>query len=385
MSALEKAIAQQRGTAVSRERTPYEIYRGQLDKLRPEILAMVGKESADRFVRVCLNAVQANPDLLAADRKSLHISCMRAAQDRLMPDGRESVLNVYNTKVKAKDGQPERWVAMVQYLPMVGGLVKKLYDSGHVTFVDAVAVYEKDEFEYERGDEPRIRHKPYNGDEAPGKVVAAYVVAKLKNGEVKREVMWRREIEAVREASKAPNGLMWKDFYDQGAIKSVIKRAYKQLPNYYEMESVIQADNQATGMTIEGESSVVPSGTDLQQLVDGKLEKDLQQPTQPAGGAQPAAAEGAQPAGAQATTGAQPEGTATTAAGVGNQSPPPKAGDPGTPEIHAKLLAAMESCSDADVLDIKRDECNFYTWDAVRLKELEAAYQKRRAELAGAG
>ena len=373
MSKLAAAMGQSAGNAAGRERTPYEVFRAQIEKLRPEIATMTGKEGVDRFIRVCLNAVQSNPGVLVADRKSLIISCLRAAQDRLLPDGREAVLNIYKTKVR-QDGI-EQWKELVQYLPMVGGLIKKLYDSGHVIFVDAVAVRERDDFEYQRGDEPRIVHKPYVGEEDPGKVIAAYVVAKLKNGETKREVMSRRDIEIVRNASKAPNGLMWDKFYDQGAIKSVIKRAYKQIPNYYELDSVIAADNEATGMDVEG--TVVSSSTDLTALVDGRMDQELSRvPT----GAPASAPK--EEVNVDATT--EPEKKIEPVKEQKNEADRPAkpvGKSPGTSEVKGTIIAKMKACEDLDALAIIADDSNAFEWKPADLGEINTVYHDRVAVL----
>lgn len=373
MSKLAAAMGQSAGNTAGRERTPYEVFRAQIEKLRPEIATMTGKEGVDRFIRVCLNAVQSNPGVLVADRKSLIISCLRAAQDRLLPDGREAVLNIYKTKVR-QDGI-EQWKELVQYLPMVGGLIKKLYDSGHVIFVDAVAVRERDDFEYQRGDEPRIVHKPYVGEEDPGKVIAAYVVAKLKNGETKREVMSRRDIEIVRNASKAPNGLMWDKFYDQGAIKSVIKRAYKQIPNYYELDSVIAADNEATGMDVEG--TVVSSSTDLTALVDGRMDQELSRvPT----GAPASAPK--EEVNVDATT--EPEKKIEPVKEQKNEADRPAkpvGKSPGTSEVKGTIIAKMKACEDLDALAIIADDSNAFEWKPADLGEINTVYHDRVAVL----
>lgn len=377
-SKLAQAMGQRAGNPTERERTPYEVFRTQIEKLRPEIATMTGKEGVDRFIRVCLNAVQMNPGVLVADRKSLIISCLRAAQDRLLPDGREAVLNVYKTKVKT-DGI-EQWKELVQYLPMVGGLIKKLYDSGHVTFVDAVAVRERDDFDYQRGDEPRIVHKPFSGEEDPGKVIAAYVVAKLKNGETKREVMFRRDIETVRNASKAPNGLMWDKFYDQGAIKSVIKRAYKQIPNYYELDSVIAADNEATGMDVEG--TVVSSSTDLTALVDGRLDQELSRV--PTGAPASAPKEEAKVADAaiEGTVAAKKaEPPIEKEKDVGGDRSGKVGKSPGTAEIKATIIAKMKACTDLDALAIIADDSNAFEWQPGDLGEINTVYHDRVAVL----
>lgn len=244
VSALKAAAT---GQATPQEaRSPYEALKRQLENSKTEFLPLFGgsAQNVDRFVRVVLNAVLANPDLLDADRRSLIAACMKAAQDGLVPDGREAVLNIYNTKVK-RDGK-EQWIKMAQYLPMVGGLIKKLYESGEVTYIDAACVYANDKFVYRRGDNPALEHEPTMEDQ-PGPIVAAYTVIKLTNGEVKREVMPKRDIESVRNASKSKDNGPWVTWYDQQAIKSVIKRAYKQLPKADAFEKVAEADNQALG------------------------------------------------------------------------------------------------------------------------------------------
>lgn len=202
----------------------------------------------ERFVRTAVTAVQMNMDLLYADRRSLFASCMKAAQDGLFPDGREAVLNIYNTKIKV-DGR-DQWIQSVQYLPMVRGILKIMRNTGDVLSVDAAAVYEKDEFAFKRGDDPKIEHTPYLGADDPGIITAVYVIVRLANGEVQREVMSRRDIEKVRAASKSGDGANspWTKWYDQMAIKGVIKRISKLLPQSSErLDRVIQNDNDAMG------------------------------------------------------------------------------------------------------------------------------------------
>lgn len=232
------------------------------DKLHEQREA-IGKQlprgiDADRFIRTAITTVNLNPELLSCTPASLYASLMQAAKDGLLPDGKEAVVQPYNVKIKGQNGQQDRWEKQAQYMPMVRGLIQVMYRTGDVAMVDGVAVYEKDHFEYERGDNPRIVHRPYMGMEDPGQIIGAYVVIKLTNGEVKREVMTRRDIEKVREASKAKNGPGWTTWYDQFSIKAVIKRAAKQLPTDSEaLERVIQHDNDAMGFDF-GDAKQVP-------------------------------------------------------------------------------------------------------------------------------
>lgn len=224
----------------------------------------------ERFMRTVITTVTADPSLLECNRSSLFTSCMQAAKDGLLPDGREATIQVYNTKVMTR-GQPDQWVKMAQYMPMVRGLIKKMYEAG-CTKVDGYAVYEKDDFQFELGDEPRIHHQPYMGIEDAGPVIAAYAIVKLENGEVKREVMPRRDIEKVREASKAPTGPGWTKWYDQFAIKAVLKRVYKQVPERSdEFEKLMDADNAAMGFTFDQKASDVGliTGDGLKEIEAG--------------------------------------------------------------------------------------------------------------------
>lgn len=213
---------------------------------------------ADRFIRTAITTVNLNPELLQCTPASLYASFMQAAKDGLLPDGKEAVVQPYNVKIKGQNGQQDRWEKQAQYMPMVRGLIQVMYRTGFVAMVDGVAVYEKDHFEYERGDQPRIVHRPYMGMEDPGKIIGAYAVIKLTNGEVKREVMTRRDLLKVREASKAKNGPGWTTWEDQFSIKAVIKRAQKQLPTDEALERVIQHDNDAMGFDFGDQPRELP-------------------------------------------------------------------------------------------------------------------------------
>ena len=236
-----------------------ERFRDQMDKQRDLIVKQMPKGiDADRFIRTAITTVNMNPALLQCTPVSLYASFMQAAKDGLLPDGKEAVVQPYNCKITER-GQPDRWEQRAQYMPMVKGIINGMYRTGSVSMVDAVAVYEKDHFQYHRGDNPRIEHEPYMGMEDPGLVIAAYAVIKLCNGEIKREVMTRRDIEKVRDASKAAKGPGWNNWYDQFAIKAVIKRASKQLPTDSEaLSTVIEHDNEAMGFDFS-EKPVVQS------------------------------------------------------------------------------------------------------------------------------
>lgn len=209
--------------------THVEAVRLTLVKMQPEFAAALPPQiPAERFVRTVMTAVQLEPKLLGADRKSLLSSCMRAAQDGLMLDGREAALVTYGDKV--------------QYLPMVGGILKKLRQSGQLLSISANVVYEKDAFDYELGDEERIKHKPFLGDR--GRPIAVYAVARTIEGGIYREVMSVGEVESIRNRSRAGKDGPWKNNWSEMARKTVIRRICKRLPSSSDLDSVLLADNE---------------------------------------------------------------------------------------------------------------------------------------------
>lgn len=252
-----------------------------LDKLRTQMLQnreslaqLLGRQNVDVFIQVVMNACVNRPELLEAYRPSLFSACRAAALDGLYPDGKEAVLNIYKTKMKGPHG--EQWVPVVQYLPMVRGLIKLIWNTEQFTYIDARAVYERDFFSVRFGDDPGIEHSPYDGDEAPGLIKAAYFVGRMKSGEVKREVMFRRDIEKARQSSKTKDSGPWVEWYDQMAIKSVIHRVWKQLPSVPALDMVIQKDAQAGQVGVE-ELLMLPEsvgGEPYPTVVVPRTEKD---------------------------------------------------------------------------------------------------------------
>lgn len=204
--------------------------------------------SPEKLQRTVITAAQNNPDLLQADRQTLITACMKAAQDGLLPDGREAALVIFNNREKDANGQ---WftVKAVAYMPMVYGLRKKIVQSGEVVSLQTGLVYraevEAGHFIYEVGMEPPIRHRPKldlsSEEAADDQIVAAYSIARMKDGSWSVEVMRRSEIDKVREASQTgatrdrfgkprqPKG-PWVDWFGEMARKTVMRRHSKTLP-----------------------------------------------------------------------------------------------------------------------------------------------------------
>ena len=135
------------GNVVPAERNETAVVRHQLEGMGDQFKAALPAHiPVERFMRVVMTAVQGNPDLIKMDRRALWAAAMKAAQDGLLPDGRDGAIVPFK-------GKP-------MWMPMIGGIRKKVRNSGEMATWDAYVVYENDAFEFELGDDPFIRPSP---------------------------------------------------------------------------------------------------------------------------------------------------------------------------------------------------------------------------------
>jgi len=256
----------------------------ELAVLKPEIEKVLPEHvTPDKFMRVVLTAISQSPQLYRADRRSLLTSCIKAAQDGLLPDGREAALVIFKTRDKVIENgkEVERWVDKVQYMPMVAGILKKVRNSGELLSLSANVVYEKDTFRYWIDDAgEHITHEPNVLTDDRGKLRAVYAIAKTKDGGVYTEVMSRGQIEQVRNVSKAKDSGPWKDWYDEMARKTVIRRLAKRLPMSTDLEAVIRSDDELYDLQRPSAVSPTTSGNAAVRQALGLLTQGAEMPTE---------------------------------------------------------------------------------------------------------
>lgn len=237
-------------TQTNQTRTPAESFRDQWTKQESEVaVALPPHIPVERFMRVVMTAVGGNADLMNADRRSLFESAMKAAQDGLLPDGRDGALVIFNksvkTKVKNEHGheyEKKEFIQAVQWMPMVGGILKKIRNSGELLSLSAYVVYENDEFQYTLGDEETIVHRPCL-DSNRGDAKLVYAIAKTKDGGIYREIMTLKDVEKVRAVSKTGKFGPWADWWDEMAKKTVIRRLAKRLPMSSDLDDLMRRDD----------------------------------------------------------------------------------------------------------------------------------------------
>jgi recombination protein RecT len=195
--------------------------------------------SADVFLSIVMTALQKKPELLKCTKQSLWNACVMAAQDGLLPDGREGAIAPYGQNVDGK-----RSAEIATWMPMIEGLRKKARNSGEILNWEVHAVRARDHFRFALGDEAFIEHEPYFGSDDPGDVLGVYSIATLKDGIKSRDVMTIRDVKKIEAKSAAKNG-PWKDptFFGEMAKKTVARRHYKQLPHSAALDRLMARDD----------------------------------------------------------------------------------------------------------------------------------------------
>lgn len=126
------------------------------------------------------------------------------------------------------------------------GMIKILTDAGTVKNIDAAVVYEGDDFEFIRGTNPSLYHKPNFKTEIK---IGAYAVAYFRDGGSQAEFLPKTEIEKISKTSeslkneKTAKYSPWTNWGDEMWKKTVLKRMFKILPKTEMSESLISALN----------------------------------------------------------------------------------------------------------------------------------------------
>jgi len=211
-----------------------------LRKMEPQFkLALPDHIKTERFTRIAVSAVNSNPDILKGDvdQRSVMNACMKAAQDGLVIDGREAALVVFYTK----NGK------QAQYMPMVAGILKKMRNSGDIANISYGLVYREEwkqgKFEYIKGDNESLRHEPILFEEK-GEMIGVYSVVTLKDGSKVREFMDMKQIEKVRNVSRSKDKGPWVDWFDEMAVKSVLRKVAKLCPSSADLDGIFKSDDE---------------------------------------------------------------------------------------------------------------------------------------------
>lgn len=235
------------GTEIKGGLSIYDQFANELDARAESIASMLPSTvTPARFKNTVIAAIRQDPSILQATIRSVMGAVIRAAQDGLVPDGREGHIAIYNTNVAKRD-EKARWEKRAQWNPMAGGLRKRLRELDNI-IANAEVVYEKDTdghgIIWEQGDDPKIIHRPAKLGSDRGKMVGAYCIYRKGDDILHREVMDFTQIETTRKQSKQPDSLMWSKFPEEGYRKVVLRRGIKTVPVTDQMREIVRRDDE---------------------------------------------------------------------------------------------------------------------------------------------
>lgn len=215
----ENAIQAAQSAQVSQKPKKMQDYikkmQGEIAKALPSVL------TPERFTRITLSALSTNAKLAETTPQSFLGAMMTAAQLGLEP----------NTPLGQAYLIPYRNHGVLECQFQLGykGLIDLAYRSGEVSTIQAHVVYENDEFEYELGLEPKLRHVPAKSDR--GDPVFFYAVFRTKDSGYGFDVMSVDDVRAhARKYSKAYSNGPWQTNFEEMAKKTVLKRVLKYAP-----------------------------------------------------------------------------------------------------------------------------------------------------------
>ena len=213
--------------------------------MEPEIKrALPSVLTPERFTRMALSALNNTPKLAECTPMSFLAALMNAAQLGLEPNtplGQAYLIPYKN-----------RGILECQFQLGYKGMLDLAYRNERMQSIEAHTIYANDEFHYELGLDPMLKHIPAWEDR--GEITGFYAVFKLDNGGVRFEVMSKADIDryaATFSKAFSSDYSPWKTNYEQMAKKTVIKQLLKYAPIKSDFRKAISMDE-----TIKTELSV---------------------------------------------------------------------------------------------------------------------------------
>ena len=245
-------------------------YENQIAKALPSVM------TPERFTRIAMTAVTQNPQLGNCTPGSFIGALLTAAQLGLEPNtplGQAYLIPFNNGKNRQLE---------VQFQLGFKGLIELAHRSGELKSIEAHIVYENDEFEYELGLEPKLKHKPAMSNR--GEIAWVYAVYHLVSGGFGFEVMSFEDVENHRKKySKASQrGFSpWSTAWDEMAKKTVIKRALKYAPLKTDFVRAMREDESTLNFSADEEdfNIIQANDWDEENIVEAEAEvvEDAQQ------------------------------------------------------------------------------------------------------------
>lgn len=223
---------------------------------RPEFAKAIGAVAgkfltADRMLRLCINAVKKTPQLLQCDPQTVLGAMMTSAALGLEPNTVQQQAFLIPYKRRAKQG--DTWVDVYECQFQIGarGFVTLAYRSPRIEMLQAECIHQGDHFKHRLGSTSFLEFEKALVER--GEPIGAFSYVKLKEGGEMACVLPLEELEKIRARSETYRALVaqveraekpadrqraeaklaetpWVMWFDDMAAKSAIKKHAKQLP-----------------------------------------------------------------------------------------------------------------------------------------------------------
>ena len=189
---------------------------------------------SEKLTRIALTAMQKNPLLLQCSGGSVLRSLMDCASYGLVPNSQTNEAHL----VPYRNNKTGGWDCVL--IPGYKGLIKMMYNTGHVSSVTVREFYENDSIEYEYGLDEFLKHKPTDG--SPGAFAGAYAIVRFKDGGREFRVVTLGQGRAHRDrfspAYKKNKGSPWNTDEAAMIMKTSVRKVSKYVPASPESETL---------------------------------------------------------------------------------------------------------------------------------------------------
>ena len=118
----------------------------------------------EQFLRIVFNAFNQRKDLIHCDLTSVDLALLKCIEAGLVPDGEDAVIIPFKGKAKL--------------IPMIQGRTRLAKQATPGLSLRSKVVYRDDEWEYEEGLKPILKHVPNaEGSRSESDIIAAYAIA----------------------------------------------------------------------------------------------------------------------------------------------------------------------------------------------------------------
>lgn len=245
----------------------------------PEIKRALPKHiNGERMARIALTAFRRTPKLGECDPRSVFAAVIQASQLGLEPDTLGRSFLIPYEKRKNIEGEWKTVSVECQFVPGWKGLVDLMNNSRQGS-VWTGAVFAGDDFDYQLGDSPFVKHRPM-GDDNPENITHFYAIGRVNGSQWPIIEVWQNS--RVNRHRDRYNKVGKKHYshenWEMYGRKVVLLQVLKYMPASAELAAAIAlndaaevgAQNLSIKDAIEGTWTPVHSGDTTEPTSEGK-------------------------------------------------------------------------------------------------------------------